>query len=188
MHKTHSEGFTIIELLIVFAIIALLGTIALFTVNDARERAKVVQAAAQIRQLELLVRLYRADTTYFPPSCRQECTLESDPLYTKPDNYSDGWSGPYGKISGTTHPWGGLIGLESGYNIDGLGGDDYAIVLDDDRPGTSDADNQGAIPNSTLLKLDMEMDDGNLLTGRVRSDPDSYNADGELMYVVIFSN
>jgi len=62
------KGFTLIELLIVIAIILTLISIALPNFLEARMRAKVVRAEADIRSLATALESYRIDFKEYPPT------------------------------------------------------------------------------------------------------------------------
>ena len=68
--RGHEEGFTLIELLVVIGIIGVLVAMLLPALGRAREQAKTVQCAAQLRQIGIAGRLYADDNrdTY---SCLQ---------------------------------------------------------------------------------------------------------------------
>ena len=61
-------GFTIVELLIVLAIIGVVAGIAIPRYVDYRERIKVAQAIIDIRALSLLINNYQLDARAYPPS------------------------------------------------------------------------------------------------------------------------
>ena len=59
--------FSIIELLVVFAIISMLAAVLLPTLSTVKERSKRLQCASNIRQIGLAVEYYKADNgRYFP--------------------------------------------------------------------------------------------------------------------------
>jgi len=60
-------GFTLIEVLVVVAIIALLAAILIPSLARAREQAKIISCAANCRQLGNMVELYRASYKSFVP-------------------------------------------------------------------------------------------------------------------------
>lgn len=74
--KRSPFAFTLIELLIVVAIIAVLAAIAVPNFLEAQSRAKVSRARADLRTLSMGIESYRVDTNKYP-----------QPTST-PDNYS----------------------------------------------------------------------------------------------------
>ena len=61
-----SRAFTLIELLIVVAIIAILAAIALPNLMEAQTRAKVSRAKTDMRTISLALEAYSADCTRYP--------------------------------------------------------------------------------------------------------------------------
>jgi general secretion pathway protein G len=171
-------GFTLLELLIVIAIIGLLATIIFSSMNRSREQANAGKAIAEIRELTKLVLLYYDDTGEFPATCRETCTAASDP-FLNPLGIP-GWSGPYFTMYNFTHPWKGQFGYQKGTypagvsDWDGDGTTDYGIVLNDDSPGSTN-NNDGLVPGSALRRIDRVLDDGVLTTGLVRGNETSSN-------------
>lgn len=55
------KGFTLLELLIVIAIIGILASIVLAATSQARQRGKYAQVVQQLHQIELALHLYAAD-------------------------------------------------------------------------------------------------------------------------------
>jgi prepilin-type N-terminal cleavage/methylation domain-containing protein len=62
-----SKAFTLIELLIVVAIIAILAAIAVPNFLEAQTRAKVSRALADMRSLATAIEAYRVDSNRYPP-------------------------------------------------------------------------------------------------------------------------
>ena len=65
--RRHVGGFTLIELLVVVSIIALLVSILLPALSKAKEQAKSVVCASQLRQFGLPIRYYAYDNSDFMP-------------------------------------------------------------------------------------------------------------------------
>ena len=61
--------FTLIELLIVIAIIAILAAMLLPALNQARERGKCVSCSSRLKSLGQVVAMYVADSQDFLPAC-----------------------------------------------------------------------------------------------------------------------
>jgi prepilin-type N-terminal cleavage/methylation domain-containing protein len=61
------QGFTLIELLVVIAIIGLLASIILVSVNNARDKAKVVKAKAELKQIATAAEMDYDDNGNYAP-------------------------------------------------------------------------------------------------------------------------
>jgi general secretion pathway protein G len=83
------EGYSLVELLVVLAIIVLLGTIAVPQLLKYLDKAKQDTARAQIQSLGSTLDLFKLDAGRYPS---QEEGL--DALVTQPANLA-GWNGPY---------------------------------------------------------------------------------------------
>ncbi len=60
------RGFTLIEMLVVVALIGILTTLVTANLNSARERARDTQRKSDLRNLETALRLYYQDYQAFP--------------------------------------------------------------------------------------------------------------------------
>lgn len=118
------SGFTLIEILIVIAIIGILASIVLPAVNIARENAKVAKARSELRNVRSGVALLESDTGKWPNGCppsqlnNPEVDLEDAQagVALRPSvGVVDGacewttsevasWNGPYMKVP--VDPWG----------------------------------------------------------------------------------
>lgn len=67
--RTAAGAFTLVELLVVIAVIAILAAMLLPALSRAKMRAQSLECMGNVRQLELCLHLYVADyNDYFPPN------------------------------------------------------------------------------------------------------------------------
>ncbi len=116
-------GFTLVELLVVLAIIALIATLAAPQVLKYLGSARTSASKAQIRNLESAMELYYLDNSRYPSDEEGLGALVAAP------QGATRWNGPYLKGStGLKDPWGRpyLYALKqdgSGISIKSLGRD-----------------------------------------------------------------
>jgi general secretion pathway protein G len=92
-------GFTLMELLVVLAILGLLMSLVGPRVLNQLGGAKVKTAAIQIKDLEQSLEMYKLDTGRFPTTSQGLQALNSKPAG------ADGWNGPYLKSDVPVDPW-----------------------------------------------------------------------------------
>lgn len=97
MQRKRDHGFTIIEILVVIAIIGILAAIIIASVGGSRQSARVAAAGQQQRQLVRAVELYATDMGFYPPDVNRGWDPGfSSPLPSNPDvGTSDPPTGPY---------------------------------------------------------------------------------------------
>jgi len=120
---TSESGFTLVELLVVLAIIALIATLAAPQVLRYLGSARTNAAKAQIRNIESALELYYVDNAKYPTSEEGLNALVAQPAG------ETRWNGPYLKgTTGLKDPWGRPYSYEvkadaSGVVIRSLGKD-----------------------------------------------------------------
>jgi general secretion pathway protein G len=107
IHKREG-GYTLVELLVVLAILGLLATIATTQVLRYFASAKLSTAHAQIESFSSALDLYKLDVGRYPSSQDGLAALKATPAAadTKPAA-ADTWNGPYVKnTTSLNDPWG----------------------------------------------------------------------------------
>lgn len=98
--RKQERGITLIEILVVMAIIALFVTLVGGRLFKQVDKAKQTQAKSQIKQFESVLDMYRLDVGKYPTT--QE-GLQA--LRVKPANVEN-WDGPYLTKDVPLDPWG----------------------------------------------------------------------------------
>jgi prepilin-type N-terminal cleavage/methylation domain-containing protein len=126
------RGFTLIELLVVIAIIGILSSVVLSSVNTARDKARIAQAKAQLRNIRAGIALLEDDTGKSLNGCpigtvaNDEAWFDDTQLglVTAPIEGAVGtciwtatdillWKGPY--IKSPLDPWGHKYDFDPDY-------------------------------------------------------------------------
>ena len=117
-------GFTIVEVLIVVAIVGILAGIAIPAYMDYRERARVKHAITELTVLSLLINQYQIDRGQYPP------TLAAVANASKPDP----WGRPYvyvnlqnAKGKGQARKNKNLVPINSDYDLYSVGKDGQSV-------------------------------------------------------------
>lgn len=91
-----ASGFTLIEVLLVVAILGILAAVVVVNVSGRREGAMIQSTRASIANIAAAIDLYEVDTGRYPPSLQS--LISSDGAAN--------WSGPYVKGGVPVDAWG----------------------------------------------------------------------------------
>jgi len=133
------EGFTMVELVVIIAIIAILSAILIPAVFNQIQKAKVSRLESELQSLKTAVLQYYADVGSW--------VKNNDIKYLYQDSGETGWDGPYTEkdLSASTgeNPFAGEYILDP----NGTGDDKYSIKAT-------------KIPDKVVTKVDADIDDG----------------------------
>lgn len=97
--KTNEDGYSLLEILVVLAIMAVLASVVAPRLFSQVDKAKITAAKSQVKALRLALDAYRLDSGRYP-SAEEGLSL----LVTKPSG--DGsWFGPYLDGDLPVDPW-----------------------------------------------------------------------------------
>jgi general secretion pathway protein G len=117
------EGFTLIEIMVVIAIIGLLATLVVQSLRGATDKAKRTKAMADIAELKTALDRYYIDNGSYPTSDQGLNALVNPPSSGNiPANYEEG--GYIRRIP--AYPWGNQYTYQSdgsNYSLKSLGAD-----------------------------------------------------------------
>lgn len=94
--RARQDGFSLIEVLLVLALIAGIGALIATNVFGAGEKAKVSEAKIAVRKISMAVDNYYIDTGNLPSKLDQLVSGSGG---------ADGWDGPYARESDLIDPW-----------------------------------------------------------------------------------
>ena len=96
--KPRRKGFTLLELLLVMAILVVLASMSTYAILQMRSNSLTRSAFIQIKMLEDACTAYKLNVGFFPSTL--------DDLYTMPSGMNQvTWSGPYLKDPVPMDPW-----------------------------------------------------------------------------------
>ena len=162
------RGFTLVELLVVIGIIALLISILLPTLGNARERANVIKCASNQRTIGQGLALYAAENRGLLPAAYMYASPNGGPQPTTPtdgyihwSSYLYGTKGKSGDLSiyGNLNGWGAFLcpsmddgGLPPTNTFDGNVGsgltNDAGGVIDQQAPRLAYTVNEALMPRN----------------------------------------
>lgn len=130
--RRRRAGFTLIEMLLVLAILATLVAIVAPRLVGRSEQAKFTAAATQISAFEAAIDAFEVDNGRFPRAL--------DELMSAP-NDTPNWRGPYLRKAVAADPWGAPYVYEMPGRRNPLGYDLYSVGPDGRAGGEDDIGN-----------------------------------------------
>ncbi len=135
LSKSDQHGFTLIELMVVIAILALLGGVVAPRVISRLRQAKPQKAAIDIKNISVALDMYAADNGEYP-------TTEQglDALIRRPTSPPEpmNWNGPYVDPTDFRDPWGNRYVYVYPSNREGYDFELYSYGADGKEGGEGD--------------------------------------------------
>ena len=129
--SSRKGGFTLMEVLLVLAILVILGTLVVANFSGIFGNSKLKAAQAQVSALEKMLDIYQLDMGVYPSTQQGLAALR-----TAPADLADPtkWRGPYAKKDIPPDPW------QNAYIYELLGPNQYRVYSagPDGQPGTDD--------------------------------------------------
>ena len=101
INTSNKSGFTLVEIMIVVAIIGLIAAIAIPNLMTAMDSAKQKKSMADMKSLYQAIERYQIDVNYYPISTSMTSiaslgsNMGLEPTYITKAPIRDGWGGPY---------------------------------------------------------------------------------------------
>lgn len=156
-----NRGFTLVELLTVIAIIGILSSITLSSLNESREKAKIAKAKEEIYSIRIALELLYDDTGKYVNGCPDSEESDYEAIFLVTEEYNGlverppvgtfdpanpqctwtasevaRWNGPYVRSGGDfIDPWGHPYYVDFDY---------WGYTGVDEKPGCPDLLNDGA--------------------------------------------
>lgn len=175
MTRRSRTGFTLIELMVVVAVVGILAAMLVPAVSQAVTNARVTRTGAELRMIADAMNMYLADVGSYPPTVQDWGRAWGDDVGLVDYGYVKGshralWKGPYFKEWPRKTAWGGLVGCgaQGAYyvhnqigwiNRDGVGGNDLWIHM---NPYCA------YYPPAMAILVDRAIDDGVAWSGNMR--------------------
>ena len=169
--KNPVAGFTLVELGVVIAIIAILAAVLTPVVFKSIDKAKVARTIADLKAIKQAATAIYIDLSVFPQEGAWCAGAGFVNIAGVPAAYQAKWSGPYLEKWPKEFPWGDCVSYLRGpwgqcFDYDNIGANDSYVHLRD----------SSAFTNEVKLKIDPAIDDGDLAGGVIK------NCRGGLVY------
>lgn len=159
MHKSANGGFTLIEVIVVIAVLALLAGLALPMIGSTTNDARVTKMLTGVDQYRKACQRYKNDTRTYPIETANRQGARFHQLSMKQDNVV-GWKGPYidHVMATADNPFDADVVIMNDLNAVGR--------FDLDGDGKSDAHGEGAcvvysnIDEVSAQQIDEALDKG----------------------------